>query len=266
MRLTVLGCSGSMPGADSASAGYLVRADGFALGLDLGNGTLGAMQRHIDPLELDALALSHLHPDHCADVAALVVYRRYHPRRPVPLAPMPLYGPSESATRLAAAYAPSASELAETDISDVFDVRALDGSTVHIGPFRVTAAPVAHPCEAYGLRVEWGGKSLVYTGDSGPCQSLVELAAGADLLLAEATWTHDDSRPPDLHLSGRQAGELATEANAGRLLLTHIAPWTDRAEILAEASDTFDGPVELAAPDQHYDLTGRSLRPSASAS
>jgi ribonuclease BN (tRNA processing enzyme) len=254
MRLTVLGCSGSMPGPDSPSAGYLVRADGFALGLDLGNGTLGVLQRHLEPWELGALALSHLHPDHCADVTALVVCRRYHPRRPVPLAPMPLFGPSESASRLAAAYAPSAQELAETDLSDVFDFRQLDSSTVHIGPFSMRAVPVLHPCEAYGLRVEWGGRSLVYTGDSGPCESLVELAAGADLLLAEATWTHDDSRPPDLHLSGRQAGELATKAHVGSLLLTHIAPWTDRAEVLAEARATFDGPVELAAVDRHYEV------------
>ena len=103
MRLTVLGCSGSLPGPDSPAAGYLVQAGGFALALDLGNGTLGALQRHLDPFDLGALAFSHLHPDHCADATALVVYLRYHPQRPVPPRRLPIFGPSETAGRLAAA-------------------------------------------------------------------------------------------------------------------------------------------------------------------
>lgn len=255
MRLTVLGCSGSMPGPDSPASGYLVQADGFALGLDLGNGAFGAMQRHLDPDRLGALALSHLHPDHCGDVAALVVYLRFHPGRAGGRPAMPLLGPAESAARLAAAYAASAKELAETDLSDVLDIRPLGASTVHIGPFALTAARVAHPCEAYALRIEGGGGTLVYTGDSGPCQSLDRLAAGADLLLAEATWTHDESRPPDLHLSGVQAGRLASVAGAGRLLLTHVAPWTDPADVLDEARRCYAGPIGLAAAGCHYDVT-----------
>lgn len=254
MRLTVLGCCGSMPGPDSPAAGYLVRAEGFALALDLGNGTLGAMMCHLDPFDLGGLALSHLHPDHCADVPSLHVYLSYHPMAPQPPRRLPVYGPSETASRLAAAAAPSAAELATTDLSDVFDIRPLDGSTVHIGPFSLSSAPVAHPCEAYALRVEHGGTSLVYTGDSGPCDALSKLVAGADVLLAEATWTDHPSRPPDLHLSGLQAGQLAATAGAGRLLLTHVAPWTDRAEVLAEARSVFDGSVELVAADLHYDF------------
>ena len=254
MRLTVLGCSGSLPGPDSPSAGYLVQADGVAVGLDLGNGTLGALQRTLDPFRLDALALSHLHPDHCADVTGLLVYLRYHPLRPDGWRPLPVYGPSETAGRVAAASAASAAELTTLDMSDVFEFRVLDGATVHIGPLEVRAAPVAHPCEAYALRVEHGGNALVYTGDSGPCDSLTELATGADVLLAEATWTHHPSRPKNLHLSGAQAGQLATAAGVGRLLLTHIAPWTEPSAVLAEARETFDGPVEVVAAGRVYDV------------
>lgn len=256
MRLTVLGCSGSMPGPDSPAAGYLVQADGFTLALDLGNGTFAAMQRQLDPNRLGGLALSHLHPDHCSDVSALVVYLRYHPDRVAGRRPMPLLGPAESMARLAAAYAPSLTELAATDLSDVLDHRPFGDSTVHIGPFEVTAARVAHPCEAYALRISGQGGTLVYTGDSGPCGPLERIAAGADLLLAEATWTHDPGRPPDLHLSGVQAGELASVAGAGRLLLTHVAPWTKPVDVLDEARQTFDGPVELAVAGAHYPVAG----------
>jgi ribonuclease BN (tRNA processing enzyme) len=254
MHLTVLGCSGSLPGPDSPAAGYLVQADGFAIGLDLGNGTLGVLQRHLDPFDLGAIVLSHLHPDHCADMTALLVYLRYHPDRPPPGRRLPVHGPSETAARLAAAAAPSAAELARMDLSDVFDIRPLDGATVRIGPFELSAAPVAHPCEAYALRVEYGGTSLVYTGDSGPCGGLSELAAGADVLLAEATWTDHPSRPKDLHMSGLQAGRLAATAEVRRLLLTHVAPWTEPHAVLAEARRAFGGPVELVGADHRYDL------------
>lgn len=257
MRLTVLGCSGSMPGPDSPAVGYLADAQGFTFGLDLGNGAFGVLLRRMDPFRLGALALSHLHSDHCADVTGLLVHLRYHPQRPPGQARLPLFGPSQTPARLAAMWATSPDDVNGTDLSDVFDVRALDrrgAAAVPVGPFQLSYAPVAHPCESYALRLECAGTSLVYTGDSGPCQSLSTLAAGADVLLAEATWTDDPSRPRNLHLSGLQAGQLAAEAGVGRLLLTHVAPWTDPAAVLAEARQEFDGPVELVASDHAYDL------------
>lgn len=254
MRMIVLGCSGSMPGPDSPSAGYLVWADGVAVALDLGNGTFGALQRHVDPFDLGAVVLSHLHVDHCADALPLAVYLRYHPRPPAGRNRLPVYGPAETADRLAAAYAASAAERATADLTDVFDVRPLGPAPAMVGPFELTSAQVAHPCEAYGVRLEYGGRTLVYTGDSGPCDALTELAAGADVLLAEATWTDHPSRPADLHLSGLQAGQLAAAAGVGRLLLTHVAPWTDRSAVLAEARQAYDGPVEVVAAGGEYPL------------
>ncbi|MBC8091678.1 MAG: MBL fold metallo-hydrolase [Pseudonocardia sp.] len=255
MRLVVLGCSGSGPGPSSPASGYLVEAGDVRLVLDLGNGTLGALQSHVDPWRLDAVAFSHLHPDHCADFTALVVHRRYHPFPPADVSRLPVYAPAEAPDRFAAAYAPSAAERAETDLSDAFDFRA-HRESVDIGDLVLRTAVVDHPCEAYGLRVEHGGRSLVYSGDTGPCDGLVELARGADVLLCEATWPHVTSAwsepPPGVHLSGRQAGEHATAAGVGRLLLTHVAPWFDGEELLAEAKTTFDGPVDLVAPDRSY--------------
>ncbi|HEY0640373.1 MAG TPA: MBL fold metallo-hydrolase [Pseudonocardiaceae bacterium] len=253
MRLTVLGCSGSLPGPASPSAGYLLEADGVAVALDLGNGTLSALQRAVEPFELGAVALSHLHPDHCADTTGLLVYLRYHPRRPAGWRPLPVYGPSETRERLAGASATSAAELAEIDMSDVFEFHGYGGEQ-RIGPFAVTTATAAHPCEAYATRLEHDGRSLVYTGDTGPCAAVTELARGADVLLSEASWTDDPSRPADLHLSGVQAGELATAAGVGRLLLTHVLPWADRDAVLAEARSTFDGPVELVEVGGVYEV------------
>ena len=251
MRLIVLGCSGSGPGPASPASGYLVQAGATHLLLDLGNGTLGALQRHLDPFRVDALALSHLHPDHCADVSALYVHLRYHPRPPAGRAPLPVLAPDGAADRFAAAYAPGADERAVTDLSDVFAFRPHDATT-RIGDVVLRTAPVDHPCAAFALRVEHGGRSLVYSGDTGPSTGLVDLARGADVLLCEATWPHHPDAPPGVHLSGTQAGEHATAAGVGALLLTHVPPWFDAADLLAEARAAFDGPVEVVVADGRY--------------
>ena len=134
---------------------------------------------------------------------------------------------------------------------------AADGGV--LGGVTIRTAPVAHPVEAYALRVEHEGASLVYSGDTGPCAALVELAQGADVLLCEASWPHVVpgrwTKPPgDLHMSGRQAGEHAAAAGVGRLLITHVPMWCDPAALLAEARAAFGGPVELVAPDVSYEV------------
>jgi ribonuclease BN (tRNA processing enzyme) len=258
VRLTVLGCSGSGPGPDSPASGYLLTAGGTRLLLDLGNGSFGALQRHLDPWLLDAVVLSHLHADHCADMTNLVVHRRYHPAPPETAEPLPVFGPADTATRLALAYSASPEERESTDLSDVLAFRkAADGGV--LADVTLRTAPVAHPVEAYALRVEHGGRSLVYSGDTGPCAALVELAEGADVLLCEASWPHVvpgrwTEPPGGLHMSGRQAGEHAATAGVGRLLLTHVPTWCDPAVLLAEARAAYDGPVDLVAPDAGYEI------------
>ncbi|OLF17518.1 MBL fold metallo-hydrolase [Actinophytocola xanthii] len=241
MKLFVLGCSGSSPGPSNPSSGYLLEAEDFLLGMELGNGTLAELQALRDPFDLDALVFSHLHPDHCADFTALTVFRRYHPAPPYDprVRRLPVHAPVEAPSRFAAAYSPDEADRAETDLTDVFEFHPLHSGTIEIGPFRVDVGKAAHPCEAYGFRISHGGRTLVYTGDTGPEAPLEELATGADVLLAEASWTHAEDRPRDLHLSGRQAGRLARTAGVGRLLVTHVPPWTDRDAVLGEAREEF---------------------------
>ena len=255
MRLTILGCSGSVPGPNTAASGYLVEAEGFLLGVELGNGAFAQLQTVTDPFDLDALVLTHLHPDHCADVSALTVLRRYHPAPPYPARPrrLPLYAPADAAVRLANAYAPNETERAMTDLTDVYDFRPLRPEPMRIGPFDILAREVEHPTTAFGLRISYGGRLLAFTGDTGPCAALGELADGVDVLLAEASWTDSAERPAGVHLSGKQAGELARDAAVGRLLLTHIAPWTDPGAVLAEAAAEFPG-VEVVKQGAVYEV------------
>lgn len=256
MRLTILGCAGSVPGPNTNASGYLLEADGFVLGLELGNGTLSQLQSYRSPFDLDALVFSHLHPDHCADFGALTVLRRYHPHWPVGRpARLPVYGPEDTEQRLVNLYAPNEPERAETDLGDVYQFHPLPvAAPFEIGPFQVTAFRVQHPTTAYGLRISHGGSTFAYTGDTGVCAALDELAQGVDVLLSEASWTDADDRPLGVHMSGVEAGELARRAGARRLLITHVAPWTDRAKIYAEARTTFGGPLELVEQGSTYDI------------
>ncbi|MFR9731549.1 MBL fold metallo-hydrolase [Saccharopolyspora sp. MS10] len=255
MKLTILGCSGSLPRPDSPASGYLVESGGTRIALDLGNGTVGALQRHLDPFELDGLFLSHLHPDHCSDFGALTVLRRYHPDPPrdPERSRLPVFGPPETEQRLARLYAPNAAELAEADLTDVYEFRSFD-APAEVGDFRVTALPVDHLCPAWGFRVAAEGRVLVYTGDTGPCAAVEELARDADVLLSEASWTDSPERPDGVHLSGRQAARVAKRAGARQLLLTHLQPWTDPEEILREATEEFDGPVRVVEAGQHHSI------------
>jgi ribonuclease BN (tRNA processing enzyme) len=255
MRLTVVGCSGSYPGPESPASCYLVEAehdDGtgsrtWRVLLDLGSGALGALHRYVDPLAVDAVLLSHLHADHCLDLAGYYVLRKYHPEGAQPR--IPVWGPPGTAGRMARAY-----DLEPNPgMTEEFDFREWAGP-VRLGPFTVEPVAVQHPVPAFALRVTADGATLVYSGDTGPCAGLESAAAGADLLLAEASFRTGDPNPPDLHLTGTDCGDVAARQGVGRLVLTHVPPWFDPAVALAEARQRFSGPAELARSGAVYDL------------
>lgn len=252
MRLTVLGCSGSVVGPDSPASGYLLRApDTPPLVIDFGGGVLGTLQRHVDPGSVHVL-LSHLHADHCLDLPGLFVWRRYHPAPPVGKAIM--YGPSDTWSRLGAASSPYGGEI--DDFTDIFDVRHwIADEPVTIGSLTVVPKLVSHPTESFGMRItDATGALLVYSGDTGPCEAVVELARGADIFLCEASWTHSPERPGNLHLSGTDAGRTAAAAGVRELLLTHIPPWTSTEDVISEAKAEFDGPVRAVVCGETFDI------------
>ena len=241
-----MGCAGSAPGPDSAASCYLVEHDGFRLLVDLGSGAFGPLQAVVDPAAIDAVYLSHLHADHCLDVAPFVVWHRYSGRGAGRR--LPLFAPAGAARRLALAY-----DLAGEPLDDVFDFAVLTPGSFTIGPFQAATARTAHPIECHAVRLTAGGRSLVYTGDTGPSEDVVQLAFGADALLAEAAHPEGPGLPDGLHLTGRQAGEHAAAAGVGRLLLTHVPAWVDQIGQLFAASSVFPE-TELVRPGARYDI------------
>jgi ribonuclease BN (tRNA processing enzyme) len=253
MRLVVIGCSGSYAGPDSAASCYLVEADDDAgrtwrILLDMGSGALGPLQRFGTAEDLDAVFFSHLHPDHCLDLTGLYVLRKYHPGGALPR--IPVWGPRGVGARMAEAYGLPQ----DPGMTAEFDFGEYAGP-VEVGPFRVEPHPVAHPVPAYGLRVTAGGRILAYTGDTGPCEALDALADGVDVLLAEASFRHGEDNPPNLHLTARQAGEVAARHGVPRLVVTHVPPWYDAAEQVRDAEEVYtDGILIRATPGTTVDL------------
>ena len=248
MRLTVLGSHGTWPGVNGQCSGYLLSHDGFHLWLDAGTGTFARLQEHIAVADIGAMLITHGHADHFLDVIPHF-YARHYGQMGAP--GLPFYSPEgfmESASMLV-------SESGRDVMSEAYALDGLaHGRTFEVGPFRVSAYEMTHiGVYSLGYRIEAGGHVLAYTGDTGPCENAVELARGADLFLCEATY-QDHQESTFFHLSASEAAEHAAEADVRRLVLTHITPDLDPGTSLEQATHHFDGAIDVAIPDDQWEV------------
>jgi ribonuclease BN (tRNA processing enzyme) len=238
LTLTVLGSSGSYAGPGGACSGYLLQSGGTTVWLDAGSGTMANLQRHIPLDAIDAIVLSHSHPDHWSDVEGFYVACRYVLDRKG----VPVYAP-RGLQRLM--------RMGEEDARTLSWNTVADGGEIDIGPMHLRFSRTEHPVETLAVRVDCAGRAFGYSADSGPGWSLEALGAGLDLALGEATFLQDqEADGVMLHMSARQAGATAKAAGAGRLMITHLWPTVDPARAVAEATGAFGRAVELAAIHQ----------------
>jgi ribonuclease BN (tRNA processing enzyme) len=229
--LTVLGSDGSYPGPGGACSGYLLRSEGFVTWLDAGPGTMANLQLHIPLASIDAVVISHSHPDHWSDLEGLYVAMRYFLERQG----LPIYAPE------------GLRDLMRGENRDgTLDWRVIgDGDSAQVGPAKWTWSQTDHPVETLASRVQVGGRALCYSADTGPAWQLSALGEGVQLALVEACLTLEAEGVMQ-HLSARQAGAMAADAGAERLVITHLAPPIDRAVAQREAAAAFGAPVEVA--------------------
>lgn len=241
----VLGSCGAWPEGGRAASGFLLEHAGARIVLDLGYGTAPRLLSLLGPgAAVDAVIITHQHPDHMVDLHALLRARWFGSRGAPPL---PLHAPDGVLTRLAAL---------EDDgmevVREVFGWQPLPGPSRQAGPFRLDSAALPHFVPNAGVRLSAPGLTVAYTGDTGPGPALARLGHGADLFIVEATdrgqqpGTPPAPPGPPLDLTARQAGEAAAAAGARRLLLTHFWPGNDREQARADAAAVFGGEVLLA--------------------
>lgn len=221
MKLHVIGCYGPYPNAGGAASGYLLEHEGRALLMDCGAGILGKLMNLWDPAALECVLLSHLHFDHASD---MLVLRYYLERMGKTL---PVYVPGEDASPLRSLLTEPAFRV--LPYPDELSVMGLT----------ITNMPVNHPVPCRALRVTDGEHTLVFTGDTTVCPGLSEFARGADVLLADSAFLASEWTEKMPHMSAKMCGELACQAQAKRLYLTHLAPRHAPETVTKEAREAF---------------------------
>lgn len=247
MRITVLGGCGGWPAAGSACSGFLVEHDGFRVLLDAGYAVLPRLLAHAAASEIDAVLITHGHPDHCADLNPLLRARAMVDDAPAP--PLPVYAPPRALDAVLALDRPGV-------LDHAYELREFEpGTPLEVGPFDVDSRLLPHWVPNAGFRLAADGRCLAYTGDSGPSHEVVALAEGADLLIADATYP--ETVPPDhagYLTSAREAAQQARDARVTRLMLTHLWPGTDPADAVDVAARAFSGAIEAATAGLVIDL------------
>jgi ribonuclease BN (tRNA processing enzyme) len=249
VKLTVLGGDGGFPSPGGACSGYLVEHADFRLLIDPGYATFPRLTKLVRPDQVDAVLVSHGHPDHCADLNPLLRARSLRDR---PAPPLPVYALPEALGPVLSLDRPGMLDRA------ILRHEFTAGSHLTVGPFHIATWPLPHFLPNAGVRLSAGDQVLAYTGDTGPSPSLVPLAEAADVFVAEATYVDDVEESQAASLSSAlQAGEVAQKAGARRLLLTHIWPGTDRDELEHAARRAFSGTLAAATPGLAVDLAHR---------
>lgn len=217
MKLTILGNNGPYPCAGGACSSYLLSSDTTHVLIDCGSGALANLPRHIAFDNLDAVILSHLHYDHMGDMLPMQYALQFHPR----CSALPVYAPDSPAPVRA--------------LLDVPCYALKPMQDIQIGDIRFAFFPVRHPVKSFALRAECEGRVFVYTGDTNTIADLEAFARNADVLLADAGLNSEHWKEAAPHLDPEHCAQLAVQANAKRLLLTHLNPRYTSAQLEDEA-------------------------------
>lgn len=255
MKVTTLGSWGGYPYQDGGTTSYLITGDnGFQLLMDAGSRALNELEKEISPLDLDAVIISHYHPDHVADLGVLRHYRQLYPKHLWEPKALPIYGHNEDQFEFAKLTLP------EVSVGIAYDVTG----TQSIGPFDIAFIKTVHPVVCYAFRIveRKTGQVFVFTGDTGYFDELADFAQGADLFLADV-YLYEGNENHFAHLTSKEAGQIAQQARVKKLVLTHMPPVAPQGidpenhlALLKAETVKYTGsiPVDLAMPHLSWDL------------
>jgi ribonuclease BN (tRNA processing enzyme) len=237
MKLRILGETGPYPAPGGATTGLLLSTEEGNVLIDCGSAVVSELTRHLEIKDLDAVLLTHHHADHVADIPVLryaVMIQRLHGQRQDPLT---IYANKEPAQ-----------DFANLPMMEHVLASPLDKDTeITLAGIKFTFADTVHAIPCLAISAEYKGKRFVFSGDSGPSESLEKLATGADFFLCEASWLEKDKGPAFIgHLTSKEVGEMGKRIGVKQLCLTHIYPGYDRSLLKAEAEVEFGREVLMA--------------------
>lgn len=231
MKLTILGSGTCVPYADRGSSGYAIEVSGVSLLIDCGSGTTWKLARAgISYLDIDHVFLSHLHPDHTGDLVPFLFATRYAfgspygSKREKPLRLWGGPGFTEFFDSLKNAYK-------DWILPEALSVEEISEGTRDFGGFTLTAAAMPHIESSLAYRIDAGGKSLVYSGDTDFSEALIELARGTDALIIECALP-DEARKRTGHLTPAEVIDIANRSGAKRVIVTHLYPACDELNVI----------------------------------
>ena len=244
LAVTVLGCSGSYAGPGGACTGYLVQTSAANVWLDAGPGTLANLQNTCSLSELDAVVLTHAHPDHWLEIPVVANALKWYEKRDRLLVC--------SNAHMAAV----ARDVIGDGLDEVFDWRVVSVTdVVEIGDQTWRFAQTDHYVPTFAVRIDSDGRSMIFSSDTGPgflLESLVGEEETIDLALIESTFLDRVGNEGIMHLSATEAGALAQSRRINRLVLTHLAPHEDASAHVAAAGTKFSGRIDLAEVGRAY--------------
>lgn len=237
MKVTILGFWGGYPSQNIGTTGYLVQSQNFNLLLDVGSGTLLELEKHLDPLDLDAVLLTHYHHDHTADVGVLQYLWQLNEKKETKI--LPIYGHAEDPLNFGALTWPNASK----GISYMEDTELL------IGPFKITFKKTIHPVPAFATRIEEknSGQVLTFTSDTQFFSGLIDFAKDSDLLITDTNF-FQDFEGTKWHLTTKESAKLFNESHSQKMLISHLSPKLDVKQILSETRSFVSRPDDIELP------------------
>jgi len=245
MKLRILGETGPFPAPGGATTGYLLSTEHGNVLIDCGSAVVSELTKHLAIQDLDAVIITHHHADHVSDIPVLryaVMIHRLHGKREQPLTIYANKRPEK--------------EFGELPLGDHVLAEPLDAnSKLELCGMTFTFADTKHAIPCLAVSAEYQGKRFVFSGDSGPCETLERLATGADFFLCEASWLEQDKGPESIgHFTAREVGELGKRIGVKTLCLTHIYPDYDRKLLQAEAEAEFGREVLVAKQGDVYEI------------
>ena len=227
MRLTILGCNGPFPAPGGACSGYLIESDSgrTKVVIELGSGTLPRLLEHVQPGQIDALILSHLHFDHMSDVPVLGYLLDFS---------------DVETLKVICPETPAETRRLLKGKLDLYPPQ-----DTQVGEFSIQFMRVKHPVETYAVKIYADDSIFVYTGDTNECPEIELFASGANTILADCGLSSADWEPGKPHLNPAKCAELAKTSGASLLILSHLSPLYDKQELFNESAQIFPN-TELA--------------------